>query len=904
MAQGQDEHPHQPHDSVLSPRSSGKSIKTIKRLPKPSRECAARKFAAILGAVVDKNDHTSWLRLLRFSARCLRHPERGGGRQSLASAVNRQLREEVDPPPTVSSSPAMKRPCSDDLDAQLAARVSAKLGEGDFKGAVRLASSEDTLAPLNEATLEALKGKHPPPHPDSTIPSADQDPQHLTISEEDVAQAIRSFPKSSAGGPDGLRPQHLKDMLSDQISNHVLLPALASFVQLVLEGRTPSSIRPLFFGANLTALHKKGGGIRPIAVGCTLRRLVAKIAASKVKEDLTSLLAPRQLGFGIKGGAEAAVHAARMFVSDLDDNHWIVKLDFKNAFNSLRRDKMLLAVRELAPALYPFVHSSYSSPSSLFWHNSVLQSSEGVQQGDPLGPLLFCLSIHGLCSQLRSEFNVWYLDDGSVGGTLEDISHDLEIVQRAGSELGLHLNRQKSEVICTNPATAVPILSAIPGAQVVDPARATLLGSPIGDVASITSVINDKIRLLTTMGERLQHLSTQDALLLLRNSFAIPKLLYTIRSSPSFLSPSLQRYDEILRSIVSDITNINLDETAWTQASLPVKSGGLGIRSAVQLAPSAFLASAAASSDLTHHILPPRFQSTELPYVEDATKVWSMGLDLPPPSGLASHRQKAWDAPKVSATADTLLKEAPDAVSRSRLLAASSKESGAWLNALPVSSLGLRMDNNTVRIAVGLRLGSPLCRPHTCHHCGVQVEGTATHGLSCKWSEGRHQRHAAVNDIVHCAMSAAHLPSRLEPTGLFRSDGKRPDGVTLVPWRSGRLLVWDATCPDTFAPSHLPSATREAGAVAAQAERSKREKYSALDQCHTFTPVAIETAGPFGPETFSFLRELGCRLKQVTGEAKSFSYLRQRLSIAVQRGNAASVMGTMGGNTSVFDFFS
>ncbi len=102
---------------------------------------------------------------------------------------------------------------------------------------------------------------------------------------------------------------------------------------------------------------------------------------------------------------------------------------------------------------------------------------------------------------------------------------------------------------------------------------------------------------------------------------------------------------------------------------------------------------------------------------------------------------------------------------------------------------------------------SPLCRPHTCHHCGAQVDSTATHGLSCIWSEGRHQRHAAVNDIVHRALSAAHLPSRLEPTGLSRSDGKRPDGVTLVPWKSGRLLVWDATCPDTFAPSHLPSAT-------------------------------------------------------------------------------------------------
>ena len=48
-----------------------------------------------------------------------------------------------------------------------------------------------------------------------------------------------------------------------------------------------------------------------------------------------------------------------------------------------------------------------------------------------------------------------------MGGTLEDIRHDLEIVQGVGSELGLHLTRQKSEVISTNPATASPILSAI-----------------------------------------------------------------------------------------------------------------------------------------------------------------------------------------------------------------------------------------------------------------------------------------------------------------------------------------------------------------------------------------------------------------------------------------------------------
>ena len=60
---------------------------------------------------------------------------------------------------------------------------------------------------------------------------------------------------------------------------------------------------PFFFGASLTALNKKGGGVRPIAVGYTLRRLVAKLAGRMVVGEMANLLAPRQLGYGVLGGA-------------------------------------------------------------------------------------------------------------------------------------------------------------------------------------------------------------------------------------------------------------------------------------------------------------------------------------------------------------------------------------------------------------------------------------------------------------------------------------------------------------------------------------------------------------------------------------------------------------------------
>ena len=174
--------------------------------------------------------------------------------------------------------------------------------------------------------------------------------------------------------------------------------------------------------------------------------------------------------------------------------------------------------------------------------------------------------------------------------------------------------------------------------------------------------------------------------------------------------------------------------------------------------------------------------------------------------------------------------------------------------------------------------------------------------MSYRKSEGRHHRHAALNDIIHRALSSAKVPSRLEPTGLLRSDGKRPDGVTLVPWECGKSLIWDATCPDTFAPSYTSLATSEAGAVAAAAEERKKSKYSHLTSCYTFKPVSIETAGVFGPETGAFLTELGNRIRRVSGEVKAKSYLFQRLSVAIQRGNAASVIGTMS-SSSELEFF-
>ena len=143
-----------------------------------------------------------------------------------------------------------------------------------------------------------------------------------------------------------------------------------------------------------------------------------------------------------------------------------------------------------------------------------------------------------------------------------------------------------------------------------------------------------------------------------------------------------------------------------------------------------------------------------------------------------------------------------------------------------------------------------------------------------------------LNDLVTRVFVAAGVPVAKEPLGLVRQDGKRPDGVTLIPFTSGMSLTWDVTVVCTTADSYIDLCLQGPGSVAEMAASRKETKYATLQSHYNFQPITVETLGPVNESANSFLYDLGRRILFVSGEDREPQFLFQRISVTTQRFNA------------------
>ncbi|XP_029657541.1 uncharacterized protein LOC115231724 [Octopus sinensis] len=441
---------------------------------------------------------------------------------------------------------------------------------------------------------------------------------------------------------------------------------------------------------------------------------------------------------------------------------------------------MLESCSQRTPEIMSLAHLAYGSENSLVFDKHIVRSRTGVQQGDPLGPLLFALSIDEVARNVKTPLNLWYLDDATIGGPVDVVLDELYKIVSALAKMGLIINTKKTEII----NISVPIqdfgLVMEKISEILPDTKQTrlndvyFLGCPFGE-SEVQNHLRAKSVEMSRFTERLSLLDSHTAFFLLKNCIHVPKLLYLLRCSPCFIQDEiLHSIDDTLRLCAEWILNVRFDNDGWTQCKLPLNSGGAGLRSALDLALPAFLSSHSSCRRLSLEILHKSPESSLDRPFEDGCMLWKeSGLKFPIQTSL----QQSWDKLRCEFTADNLAMRL-DQHRLACLRSAAVPHSGSWLNAMPIAGLGTLLEDDCMRIGTALRLGLDICEQHRCR-CGKMVDVKGVHPLSCKRSAGRAPRHSAINNVILRALESVGFPSILEPVGLDRGDGKRPDYVKI-----------------------------------------------------------------------------------------------------------------------------
>ncbi|KAL0210157.1 hypothetical protein P9112_010241 [Eukaryota sp. TZLM1-RC] len=386
-----------------------------------------------------------------------------------------------------------------------------------------------------------------------------------------------------AAGPSGISFDLLKIACSSapEISDD-----LAHYFQqlIVLKINPPFEL----LAARLIALVKPGNGIkpdgiRPIAVGESLSRLLASIVFDRVKDKASTFLNPHQFGIKTIDGASVAAIASDTFFN-AEENNLIFNLDFKNAFNSVKREAIFEVIKSDFPEL---------SKSDLIFNSFGLKSSSGVKQGDPLGPLLFCLAIHKTLNIIKQKYPsikiVAYMDDISLIGSFDLLELVAQEIADSYENIGLHLNASKCLLIGSSAQDLVINDSIVPFTNYSSDAF-KFLGCWLGNVPQIQ---NELQVILEKMKIELDSISSLDIEKHIK--FFMLKICYTgrithiLRScAPSIALDFCRSFNSLRTEFFADLLDVEpgmLKSHLFSSANL----GGIGFTKSSILCQSAFL---------------------------------------------------------------------------------------------------------------------------------------------------------------------------------------------------------------------------------------------------------------------------------------------------------------------------
>ncbi|XP_026395904.1 uncharacterized protein LOC113290525 [Papaver somniferum] len=263
-------------------------------------------------------------------------------------------------------------------------------------------------------------------------------------------------------------------------------------------------------------------------------------------------------------------------------------IDFSNAFNMVCRSHLIKEVRLQYPGISRWVEFCYLRPTKLYYDQFILSYAFGVQKGDPLGPLLFALTLHPLVKTIASscklDLHAWYLDDGAIIGDTIEVAKALRIIEIEGPGRGLHININKTEVFCPS-IDPRSIADGVFPLDIGGPSNGVkLLGGPSVslDLNFISDTMLSRVNKIVQLMSVIKKLKDpQSEMLLHRNCTGVSRLYFAMRTTNhASLHQATDIFDDhflkyLRLLIIGD--GAAFGPLQQRLATFPIKDGGLGI---------------------------------------------------------------------------------------------------------------------------------------------------------------------------------------------------------------------------------------------------------------------------------------------------------------------------------------
>ena len=326
-------------------------VTTMLHVPKTLRPLWNSILSRLLADFLKYYSRVSFQKVL-LAPKCLLCPlsRGGGGKKRLVAVINSRLQrwqrgeiqqlwsEALRRAPKIRETRSPAPAEEGGLESGLVRRVTSAVAEGAYSKGLSILADCSKLATVNAASLSQLRDLHPAGPSISPTPNASSPLEETSLRPKQVLRCLRRFKPLSAPGPSGLRHTHLLEA-ADVPSSSDRKAFKDLLVQWVLQsaaGNLPEWCAPWISGAKLIPLLKPNGGIRPIAVGEVLRRLTSKVLQAQLSDQLADLLAPVQLGVGIRGATEQIGRKLQRLLAENPALH-VLQIDLSNAFNSVDR---------------------------------------------------------------------------------------------------------------------------------------------------------------------------------------------------------------------------------------------------------------------------------------------------------------------------------------------------------------------------------------------------------------------------------------------------------------------------------------------------------------------------------------------------------------------------------------